>query len=173
MTEKELRDLLERMYRVSKYSDEHISKEQYEYYTGLLDVAEKEGNVKDVIQEIIYELDIALPGVGRRIAYPFSFNSEVMNWMREQIKDGKYYCVACKTWHEYQDEDPSKVLSIDHEPPLSARFNAGEYKLSKEERRASYNDINRLQIMCQGANSAKGGPLYNKELLMQVFLREL
>lgn len=173
MTEKDLRELLERLYNISVYSDEHISKEQYEHYIGVLDAAKKEGCVKDAIREIIFELDITLPTVARKVAYPFSFNAVVMAWMSSQIKDGEYYCVACRCWHKYQHDDASKALSIDHEPSLSKRFNDGEYKLSREERYASYNDINRLQIMCQSQNSSKGGEQYNKEKLMEVFINEL
>lgn len=173
MTEQDLRELLERMYNISVYSDEHISKEQYEHYIAILDTAKKKGYVKEAIREIIFELDITLPGVGRKIAYPFSFSTEVIAWMRSQIKDGEYYCVACRCWHKYQHDDISKALSIDHEPALSKRFNDGEYKLSREERRTSYNDINRLQIMCQSQNSSKGGDLYDREKLMKVFINEL
>jgi hypothetical protein len=173
MTEQDLRELLERMYNISVYSDEHISKEQYEYYIAILDTAKNKSCVKEVIREIIFELDITLPGIGRKIAYPFSFNTEVIAWMRSQIKDGEYYCVACGCWHKYQHDDVSRALSIDHEPSLSKRFNDGEYKLSREERYASYNDISRLQIMCQSQNSSKGGVAYDKDKLMKVFLREL
>lgn len=172
MTEQDLRELLEHMYNISVYSDEHISKEQYEYYINRLDAAEK-NHVEDTIKDIIFELDIFFPGIGRKIAYPFSFNTEVIEWMRSQIKDGEYYCVACGCWHKYQHDDVSKALSIDHEPSLSKRFNDGEYKLSREERYASYNDISRLQIMCQSQNSSKGGVAYDKDKLMKVFLREL
>ena len=173
MTEQDLRELLERMYNISVYSDEHISKEQYEYYIAILDTAKNKSCVKEVIREIIFELDITLPGIGRKIAYPFSFNTEVIEWMRSQIKDGEYYCVACGCWHKYQHDDVSKALSIDHEPSLSKRFNDGEYKLSREERYASYNDIGRLQIMCQSQNSRKGGERYKENKLMEVFLSEL
>lgn len=176
MTEQDLRKLLEHMYNISLYSDEHISKEQYEYYINRLDAAEK-NHVEDTIKDIIFELDIFFPGLGRKIAYPFSFNMEVMKWMRKQIVeiDGKqqYYCVACKCYHDYQHNNVSMALSIDHEPSLSKRFNDGEYKLSRKERCASYNDINRLQIMCQSQNSRKGGERYKENKLMEVFLSEL
>lgn len=173
MTEQDLRELLEHMYNVSVYSDEHISEAQYEHYIDILDAAKKKGDVKDAIKKIIFELDITLPSVGRKIAYPFSFTTEVIEWMRSQIKDGQYYCVACRCWHKYQHDDVSKGLSIDHEPPLSKRFNEGEWQLSRKERCASYNDINRLQLMCQSKNSSKGGELYDREKLMKVFINEL
>lgn len=173
MTEQDLRELLKHMYNLSVYSDEHISEAQYEHYIGVLDTAKKEGCVKAAIKEIIFDLDITLPVVARKIAYPFSFNAVVTAWMRSHIKDGEYYCVACGCWHKYQHDDVSRALSIDHEPSLSKRFNDGEYKLSREERYAFYNDISRLQIMCQSQNSSKGGEPYDKEKLMEVFLREL
>lgn len=176
MTEKELRMLLEHMYSITTNIDELISKEQYEYYINRLDTAEQD-HIKDTIKEIIFELDIFFPGLGRKIAYPFSFNREVMNWMREQIVeiDGKqqYYCVACKCYHDYQHNNVSMALSIDHEPPLSKRFNDGEWKLSREKRRVSYNDTGRLQIMCQSKNSSKGGERYEEDKLMKVFINEL
>lgn len=169
MTEQDLRELLKYMYNLSVYSDEHISEAQYKHYVSILDTAKKEGCVKTTIKKIIFELNITLPVVARKIAYPFSFNAVVTGWKCSQIKDGKYYCVACECCNKYPHDDASTALSIDHEPSLSKRFNDGEYKLSREERCASYNDINRLQIMCQSQNSCKGGEPYDTEKLMEVF----
>lgn len=173
MTKSELLELLERMYDLrNSYSDEQISQAQYEYYTKRLRNANFD-NEKETIRDIVYELDISLPIVARKIAYPFHFASNTLDWMSNQIVNGYYYCEGCKMWHPYRHDNPSLELTIDHEPALSVRFNSGEYKLSRQDRERSYNDTNHLQLICRSANSSKGGVPYDTKFINEVFIREL
>lgn len=178
MNTEQIKALLKEMYELSKgYSDRRIEEHEFEFYMKMVDRANNTEELKNVLQEICYVLDIVPSKTARKIAYPCQFNKEVINWKDENINvaNGKqqYYCSACKCYHDVKTTDPGMVLSIDHEPPLSQRFNDGEYKLSREERCASYNNIKTLQIMCQRENSKKGGEKYNKEKIFEVFIREI
>lgn len=173
VTKEELRDILNRMYDLrGSYSDEQISKEQYDYYIEMLDQATK-SELKETITRIVFELDIEKETVARKIAYPFSFNQKVIDWMNSQIVDGEYMCAKCGVMHKYGTDNADTILHIDHEPALSTRFNCGEYKLDRNGRRESFNDINRLQLMCARENIKKGGERYNPRYVEEVFLREL
>jgi hypothetical protein len=170
----ELKELLKHMLESSIYSDQRISKYQYDYYMDRILKCKNEEQKKEVIKEIVYELDIKKDTVARKIAYPFKFDSSVMKWVKEcVIKDNKYYCVKCKKWHPYTNNNAKLIMTLDHEPSLSKRFNEGEWKLNKEERKGSFNDIKRLQPMCMSENAKKGGEAYNEKFINEVFIREL
>lgn len=173
MTKEELLELLEAMYGLSgTYSDEQISEDEYLHYKQELEHSAPE-NVKELIQDIVYRLDIRKPIVARQIAYPFRYNSYVQDWVEDQIQENAYYCSACQQLHSCDEQDMGLRMTIDHQPALSVRFNQGEWKLSKEERYRSYNDTNRMQLMCQSKNSRKGGEQYNQEYIRRVFIQEL
>lgn len=178
MNTEQIKALLKEMYELSKgYSDRGIKEHEFEHYVARLDNTNNMEELQKVIKEILYELNVMPSKTARKIAYPCQFNKEVINWKDEKIKiaNGKqqYYCSACECYHDVETTDSGMALSIDHEPSLSERFNDGEWLLSREERCASYNNIETLQIMCQRENSKKGGQKYNKEKIFEVFIREI
>ncbi len=169
MTKEQLLDLLAELATASIYDDNRISQAQYEGYVSQLETASKE-NLPETIRCIVYELLLEIPDTARRIAYPFSYSSDVIRWRDGQIKDGQYLCYACKKWHPVCSETAHNLdLTIDHDPPLSERFNSSEFAVSREKRRDSYNDTSKMHLMCRSKNSEKGGKTYNMEKIWKVF----
>ena len=105
----------------------------------------------------------------RNIVYPFSFDVEFrFNLIRQQCVQlvdkngnptGLYQCQNVGAHHGPGDTGyfRPEALTIDHDPSLVWRFNQkGEYKLSRDDRRASFFDTSRLRILCRKCNSSLG-----------------
>lgn len=176
MDEKRLKQLLQEML-TTKNPDYQISSEQYEYYMAELNNM-KHGNEQEVIREILYELDFTeYEFMARRTVYDFRFNRE----NRDKVLEARnsptgWWCAGCEKTHAFQevkDED----ITLDHEPPLAERFNAGDWKKDKDQREKSFNE--NVQLMCRSANSKKGSKnksgkkvTYDKEKLFKFWFRE-
>lgn len=133
----------------------------------------------------------------REIAYPCSMSQDLHNaviernkeFYQEEIADAieeyKYitganinpnnYCV-CENNTPYCQQlrciIPEDSVDIDHDPPLSVRFNKEDYKLSAAGRIASFCDINKLFVMHYSCNRSKGGERYETDKIAMIIRKE-
>ena len=180
MTIEELQITLLKLRDSSYYSDDHISQDQYNYYSSFLTEANAMGAeaARNAIIQTVFELDINRPTIARRIAYPFQYQTHVLDWRNNQIKKDDqgnqvYFCSACGCNHNMQHTDSSLDLTIDHCPPLSKLFNEGDWKNDREIRKVTYNTTGKMRLMCRAENSSIGGERYDPDLIEKVFYREL
>ena len=132
-------------------------------YNNLMNAINKmsdDGSNDQEVQELIYSYNIKLSNKNaRNIAYPCSqYRQYVIDWKNQQRKASGYICDICKKVIN-NDND----VTIDHNPPLSVRFNKEEYLMTREQREDSYNDTSRMRILCRSCNSRIGGANYDWE----------
>ncbi|MDR2532931.1 MAG: hypothetical protein LBC82_08850 [Oscillospiraceae bacterium] len=106
---------------------------------------------------------------GRRQAYPFSFSTQTENFFINVINCQMPNCLIPEIpLKRNANKNDDTSLNLDHEPDLSIRFNFGEYRLTVDERRMSYNDVTRLRAVHRICNLRKGRVPYNRNLLIKM-----
>ena len=138
-----------------------------------------------------------LSKTNREIAYPCSMSQDLRNAVIERNKefyqveiaeaieeynyitneklDPNNYCVCENNTPNCQQLRciiPEESVDIDHNPPLSKRFNETDYALSVEDRKKSFCDINRLFVMHLSCNRSKGGERYDTEKIARIIRKE-
>lgn len=138
-----------------------------------------------------------LSKTNREIAYPCSMSQDLRNAVIERNKefyqveiaeaieeynhitgenlDPNNYCI-CENNTPYCQQlrciIPDESVDIDHNPPLSERFNKTDYALSVEKRIESFCDINRLFVMHYSCNRSKGGERYDTDKIDRIIRKE-
>lgn len=171
MRKEKLMELLKTLNSLPANHDERLSNDQYNVYMEQLR-NNFYGSEEETVSNIIMQLDLTMPVTARSLLYPSSYDSNVGAWIKEQLylneKNQKcYYCAACQVGHIYDSFD----CTVDHDPPLSVRFNTEEYDYTFEERKKSYNDTTRMRLMCRSQNSSMGGVRYDKDKVLRAIAR--
>lgn len=102
--------------------------------------------------------------IGRRMAYPYSFSSSFrMDFIKkhQSPQEAQDHCVHCSNPSCARGTVSENGVHLDHNPSLAERFSRGEHRFSEEERRISFFDESRLQILCSSCNEHKGGEGYH------------
>lgn len=150
------------------YNDDKLDDNEYTFLMEPLRKLSENDELNDECRERLYAMDILFSeNNGRQIAYPFRYDNNVTTWKKTELERLKYICPKCnKPMNTFLND--KYEATIDHVPPLSTRFNEGEYLLSEEARRKSYNDPTRMTILCRHCNSSKGGVAYEREKLLRM-----
>jgi 5-methylcytosine-specific restriction endonuclease McrA len=166
MTKREVMAVIEYLHS-NEYLDGYIDDGCYKY---ILKVFEGIGDYEELNEDcrrVLFEFDILCSEQnGRRIAYPFNYDASVLKWKKDSFKESNI-CPICGEEMNNIQADPLEA-TIDHEPPLSKRFNDGEWEKSKAYRRESYNNTELMQVICRSCNSRKGGENYKRERLIMM-----
>ena len=119
----------------------------------------------------------------REVAYPFSFSKnfrENMFCNNQKTYENELRAISEETRIAMENlvvcENPicninnacvlrKDSCDFDHDPPLSNRFNGGEYNWTKDERRKSFFDMSRIFIVHKTCNRHKGGESYKREYI--------
>lgn len=100
---------------------------------------------------------------------------EEYNYITGENLDPNNYCVCENNTPNCQQLRciiPEESVDIDHNPPLSKRFNDIDFSLSVEDRKKSFCDINRLFVMHLSCNRSKGGERYDTEKIAKIISKE-
>lgn len=151
----------------AEYNDDKLDDHQYEYLMAPLNELNDDDGLNEECRKRLFEMDILFSEKnGRQIAYPFSsYDNKVVEWKKDELKKLKNICPICKKEMNSSSGDKLEA-TIDHDPPLSKRFNDGEYLLNTKGRHVSYNDTSRMVILCRSCNSSKGGEDYDRKKLL-------
>lgn len=171
MTKEKLFEILQTLNSLPSLHEERLSDEAYEIYKAQLK-QNYYGSEAETVSNIIMQLDLTMPVTARSLLYPSSYDSDVGAWISKQLYFNNknkecYFCAACQKEHVYDSFD----CTVDHDPPLSVRFNREEYTYTYEERKKSYNDTTRMRLMCRSQNSSLGGIRYDRDKVLYAIAR--
>lgn len=131
----------------------------------------------------------------RRIAYPFSFSSKFREDLFK-VNQELYKKEIADVIDAINENDNNNLSSnnlvvcennecsytrciipitdadLDHDPPLSKRFNDGDYCKDRDKRKESFFDKTRIFIMHKSCNRSKGGEPYNEDKIRQIYEKE-
>ncbi|MGH0053648.1 MAG: hypothetical protein ACQ5SW_09695 [Sphaerochaetaceae bacterium] len=100
----------------------------------------------------------------REMAYPYSFGYDFrMNFIRKHQTPQEVlnHTVQCSNPHCPKGGTISESdVHLDHNPSLAERFTKGEHRITQAQRRSSFFDESRLQILCSTCNERKSGEGY-------------